>query len=77
MNRKTYHYFQELKLSIFEYIEGYYNSKRLHPTFGMLTPNEKEEYFWAQALKFVLRKFSLIIVSTRLIMIQKYVTQVT
>lgn len=47
-NRKTYHSLQELQLSIFEYIEGFYNSKRPHSSLGMLTPNEKEELFWNQ-----------------------------
>lgn len=47
-NRKTYHSLQELQLSIFEYIEGFYNSKRPHGSLGMLTPNEKEELFWNQ-----------------------------
>lgn len=45
-NRKTYHSLQELQLSIFEYIEGFYKSKRPHGSLGMLTPNEKEELFW-------------------------------
>lgn len=48
-NRKTYHSLQELQLSIFEYIEGFYNSKRPHGSLGLLTPNEKEELFWNQA----------------------------
>lgn len=48
-NRRTYHSLQELKLSIFEYIEGFYNSRRPHSSLGMLTPNEKEELFWNQA----------------------------
>lgn len=47
-NRKTYHSLQELQLSVFEYIEGFYNSKRSHGSLGMLTPNEKEELFWNQ-----------------------------
>ena len=47
-NRKTYHSLQELQLSIFEYIEGYYNSKRPHGSLGMLTPNEKEGLYWEQ-----------------------------
>lgn len=47
-NRKTYHSLQELQLSIFEYIEGYYNSRRPHGSLGMLTPNEREELFWNQ-----------------------------
>ena len=48
-NRRTYHSLQELQLSVFKYIEGYYNSRRPHSSLGMLTPNEKEELFWNQA----------------------------
>ncbi len=44
-DRRTYHSFQELRLSIFEYIEGYYNSRRPHGTLGMLTPNEAEALY--------------------------------
>lgn len=47
-NRRTYNSLQELQLSVFEYIEGYYNSKRPHSSLGMLTPNEKEELYWKQ-----------------------------
>jgi transposase InsO family protein len=48
-NRRTYHNLQELQLSIFEYIEGCYNSKRPHSSLGMLTPNEKENLYWEHA----------------------------
>ena len=48
-NRKCYHSLQELQLSVFEYIEGYYNSKRPHNTLNMLTPNEAEAFYWEQA----------------------------
>ena len=48
-NRRTYHSLKELQLSVFEYIEGFYNSKRPHGTLGMMTPNEKEELYWEQA----------------------------
>ena len=48
INRKTYHSLQELQLSLFEYIEGFYNAKRPHGALGMMTPNEKEECYWAQ-----------------------------
>ena len=47
-NRKGYHFLQELQLSVFEYIEGYYNSKRPHCSLGMLTPNEAESLYWEQ-----------------------------
>lgn len=48
VNRRTYHSLQELQLSVFEYIEGFYNSRRPHGSLQMLTPNEKEELFWSQ-----------------------------
>ncbi len=38
----------DLKLSVFSYIEGYYNSKRPHGSLGYLTPNEKETAYWGQ-----------------------------
>ncbi len=47
-DRKCYRSLQELQLSIFEYIEGYYNSKRPHGTLNMLTPNEAEVLYWEQ-----------------------------
>ena len=47
-NRRTYHSLEELKSSVFEYIEGFYNSRRPHGSLGMLTPNQKEELFWNQ-----------------------------
>ena len=48
-NRRTYHSLAELNLSVFSYIEGYYNSRRPHGSLGMLTPNQKENLFWNQA----------------------------
>lgn len=45
VHRKSYHSLHDLELSIFEYIEGFYNSKRPHASLGMLTPNEKEKLF--------------------------------
>ena len=39
--RKNYHSVGELKLSLFEYIEGFYNSRRPHYSLGFMTPNEK------------------------------------
>lgn len=44
-NRRTYHSLQELLLSVFEYIEGFYNSRRPHGSLGMLTPNQVELLF--------------------------------
>ena len=48
-DRRTYHSLTELQTSVFEYIEGFYNSRRPHGSLEMLTPNEKEELFWNQA----------------------------
>ena len=48
INRRTYHSLNELQMSVFEYIEGFYNSRRPHGSLEMLTPNEKEELFWNQ-----------------------------
>ena len=56
-NRKCYSSLKELQLSIFEYIEGCYNSKRPHITLGMLTPNEAEALYWEQNASFSLGKF--------------------
>ena len=47
-NRKTYSTLDELKLSVFEYIEGFYNAKRPHNSLGLLTPNEMESRYWEQ-----------------------------
>lgn len=47
-NRKTYRSSCELQLSLFEYIEGYYNSHRPHITLGMLTPDEMEALYREQ-----------------------------
>ena len=45
-NRKNYQTKQELFLALFEYIEGFYNTKRPHTTLNMLTPNEAEALYW-------------------------------
>lgn len=44
-NRRNYHTLQELYTSVFEYIEGYYNTRRPHSSLGLLTPNEKERLY--------------------------------
>ncbi len=46
--RGTYRTFNELQLSVFEYIEGYYNSRRPHGSLGYLTPNEAESAYWGR-----------------------------
>ncbi len=45
-NRRIYRSLAELQLSVFEYIEGYYNAKRPHSTLNMRTPNEVEDLYW-------------------------------
>lgn len=46
LNRKSFSSLQEVQLSCFEYIEGFYNSQHSHGTLDMLTPNEMEgRYF--------------------------------
>ena len=47
-NRRNYHTLQELYTSVFEYIEGYYNTRRPHSSLGLLTPNKKEKLYWEQ-----------------------------
>ena len=37
--------FKDMKTSIFEYIEGFYNSKRPHGSIGNLTPNAMEQAY--------------------------------
>ena len=47
-NRRTFSSLSELKISVFEYIEGFYNSKRPHSSLEYLTPNEKESQFYSR-----------------------------
>lgn len=44
-DRRHYRSVEDLKLSLFQYIEGFYNSKRPHASLGYLTPNEMENNF--------------------------------
>ena len=39
----TYQNFNEARRAIFEYIEGWYNRKRIHSSIGYLTPQQKED----------------------------------
>ena len=41
VNVNKYKTFEEAKLAIFEFIESWYNNKRIHSTLGYMTPNEK------------------------------------
>lgn len=46
LNRRTFRKIQEVEQSSFEYIEGFYNSKRPHSANNMMTPNEKENIYF-------------------------------
>lgn len=46
LNRQTFYTKAQLKLSLFEYIEIFYNSKRPHSANGMLSPNQKEKLYF-------------------------------
>ena len=41
VNVNNYETFSEAKFAIFEFIESWYNNKRIHSTLGYVTPNEK------------------------------------
>ena len=41
VNVNNYKTFDEARLAIFEFIESWYNNKRIHSTLGYITPNEK------------------------------------
>jgi len=45
LNRRTFNSRRELNLSLFEYIEGFYNKDRPHSANDFLPPNEKEKGF--------------------------------
>ena len=47
-NRRRFSQIEEVKQSVFSYIEGYYNKKRPHSANGGLSPDEKETEFWAK-----------------------------
>ena len=46
LNRKSFSNKQDLQLSLFEYIEGFYNSRRPHSFNGNLSPNQKDFLFF-------------------------------
>lgn len=41
----NYDSFEEAKIAIFKYIEGFYNQNRIHSTINYLTPNEFEKVY--------------------------------
>ncbi|MCE3183587.1 integrase core domain-containing protein, partial [Enterococcus faecium] len=40
---KAYENFEAAYLALFQYIEGFYNRKRIHSSINYLTPNRMEE----------------------------------
>ena len=47
LNRKSYSSFEDLNLSLFKYINGFYNSLRPHSHNNGLSPNEFEDAFFS------------------------------
>ncbi|MDR1769433.1 MAG: IS3 family transposase [Hungatella sp.] len=48
LHRRNFSSLKELNLSLFEYIEGFYNRRRPHSANGFLSPEEKERLFYQQ-----------------------------
>lgn len=48
LHRRNFSSLDELNLSLFEYIEGFYNRRRPHSANNFLSPNEKELAFYQQ-----------------------------
>lgn len=46
INRHTFDTKAQLELSLFEYIEGFYNTRRPHSYNDMLSPNQKEKLYF-------------------------------
>ncbi|MBR2209641.1 MAG: IS3 family transposase, partial [Synergistaceae bacterium] len=66
INRRKFSQIEEVKQSVFSYIEGYYNKKRPHSTNGGLSPDEREAGFWTKRSNFL---FILLFVPTLLTII--------
>jgi transposase InsO family protein len=45
-NRSISRSLKELLFFVFQYIKGFYNSKRYHVSLGLLTPNKMRNYIW-------------------------------
>lgn len=46
LNRRNFSCTEELKRSLFTYIEVFYNTRRPHSANDELTPNQQEAEFW-------------------------------
>lgn len=49
LNRRSFLDINQLKLAVFQYIEGFYNEFRPHSANNMLSPNQKEMLFFTHA----------------------------
>lgn len=47
IGRRSFKSISQVNLAVFEYIHGFYNSKRPHSANSMLTPDEKENIFYS------------------------------
>lgn len=50
VNHKKYADYNEARLSIFEFIESWYNLKRIHSSIGYLTPEQKYQEYLANQI---------------------------
>ena len=48
VNVNNYETFSEAKLAIFEFIESWYNNRRIHSSLDYITPNEKYNNYIAK-----------------------------
>lgn len=46
LNRCTLYNIHDVQREVFSYIEGFYNSRRIHSSLGFKSPNSFEEYFY-------------------------------
>ncbi len=51
VNVNNYETFEEAKLAIFEFIEGWYNNRRIHSSIGYITPNQKYQNYKLSLVK--------------------------
>ena len=47
VNVNNYETFEETKLAIFQFIEGWYNNQRIHNSLDYMTPNQKYNNYFA------------------------------
>ena len=52
VNHKVYRTFEEARLCIFEFIEGWYNTRRIHSSLNYMTPSEKIAKYQEECLSF-------------------------